>query len=276
MVKDLIIYYVFIDKKLIIKYIVHLIYYHCNYIKMWSMTINQIKRKQTINSRKFYIELGVTVAACIYVHTNYKVSSFKQYLVRTGVMIPKIKISKNGLILPFQKYDFIDMEPKNFKFKLNADSNDKDTFTFEGTFTIGPKNDVIELEKYVLINDDNLIIEQIVNRILDDKIKTLAINNNKCSILRNRYKFKDAIIQCAQIELDKFGLMIYNGNIDNLEFFVKDIETIYGENKISESSKKKMKELNDIDRKKYNDDEAYEVERLHGVVVPGFEKVGYY
>jgi hypothetical protein len=42
----------------------------------------------------------------------YKISSAHQYIVRTGAFITDVKISKNGFVLPFQKYNYINIHPK--------------------------------------------------------------------------------------------------------------------------------------------------------------------
>lgn len=157
------------------------------------------------------------IAACVPAW-NYKISNANQYLIKTGVGIEKISISKNGIVWPFQKFKFVDMRPNNYEFTLHAMSNEKVPFLLPGFFTIGPKNDIIELEKYaLLIENATQEMSKIISGILDGETRTLAATMTMEDIFNNRQKFKEIIIEGVQGELDKFGLMIYNANIKELE-----------------------------------------------------------
>ena len=65
-----------------------------------------------VQKRKIAIEaIGLTACAigggAMFAINRYKVAEPSQYLVRTGLGIKDIKISKTGIHWPFQKYKFI-------------------------------------------------------------------------------------------------------------------------------------------------------------------------
>ena len=72
--------------------------------------------------------------------TRYKISDSNQYLVRTGLFIPDILISKTGFLWPFQKYKYLDMTPQNYSFNLHAMSSEKIEFILPCSFLIGVGN----------------------------------------------------------------------------------------------------------------------------------------
>lgn len=51
---------------------------------------------------------------------RYKVSKPDQYIVKTGLGVKDIDISKKTIQWPFQKCQFIEMNPRNYHFDLHA------------------------------------------------------------------------------------------------------------------------------------------------------------
>jgi len=174
-----------------------------------------------IPQRTFFtktLTIGVPVALTgisVALYHRYKVSKPDEYLVKTGLGIKDIKISKTGFLFPFQKYKFINMAPKNYKFSLNSMSKEKLEFVLPGVFTIGPKNDIDKLNDYVrfLENSD---ASNIINGILEGETRILCGQLTLEEIFNDRKALKDKITQNVQSELDNFGLTIYNANIIEL------------------------------------------------------------
>jgi len=79
---------------------------------------------------------------------RYKVSGPNEYLVRTGLLIEDIKVSKTGFLWPFQEYSYITMNPKSYSFDIHSMSLEKLEFFLPCVFTIGPKNDPESLVKF--------------------------------------------------------------------------------------------------------------------------------
>ena len=159
---------------------------------------------------------------------RYKVSRPEQYLVRTGLGIRDMTISKTGFQFPFQLFEFIEMSPQNYSFNLQAMSSQKMEFALPGVFTIGPKDDPKSLEKYakylmtavVHINKDGQKehnIDTLVKGIIEGETRSVASQLTIEEIFRDRAAFRDEIIKNVQTELDKFGLEIYNANIKELQ-----------------------------------------------------------
>lgn len=53
-----------------------------------------------------------------FLFSRYKVCNPNQYLVKTGLGIKDINVSKKAFLLPFQKYQFINMNPKSYRIDL--------------------------------------------------------------------------------------------------------------------------------------------------------------
>ena len=89
-------------------------------IKMYSK-INTLKYA---NSRQFMTEAAA--ASClipiVLAPFLYKISESDQYLVRTGLGIKDISVSKKGFVLPiFHTATYITMHPNNYEFKLQVE-----------------------------------------------------------------------------------------------------------------------------------------------------------
>jgi len=87
---------------------------------------------------------------------RYKTSGPKDMLVRTGLGISDILVTKKGYHWPFQKFRFINLRPTNFDFELNSMSSEKLEFVLPGSFTIGPKDDTKSLVLYAKLMGDDM------------------------------------------------------------------------------------------------------------------------
>lgn len=164
---------------------------------------------------------GATIglAAIGFACSRYKVSDPTQYLVRTGLGIEDIVISKTGFQYPFQKYTFVSLIPKNYYFNLHAMSNQKVKFVLPSFFCIGVKDEIESLKKYCkfLLCEDGSHIADTIEGIIEGETRVLATQLSIEEIYNDRRIFKDKIIQNVQNELNQFGLTIYNCNIKELE-----------------------------------------------------------
>lgn len=158
-----------------------------------------------------------TVAMGMFLIHRYKVSKPNEYLVRTGLFIRDIKISKKGMQWPFQKYQFINMEPKNYTFNLHAMSSQKMQFVLPGVFTIGPKDDNDALRIYSRLLGPESDIDTLVKGVIEGQTRTVASNLTIEEIFAGRDKFKEEIIRNVQSKLDQMGLVIYDANIKEMQ-----------------------------------------------------------
>lgn len=83
------------------------------------------------------VALGLPLALAAYAAMFYRVSKPNEYLVRTGLGIRDISVSKKGVQWPLQTYKYVNMNPTNFAFELHAMSTEKMEFVLPGVFTIG-------------------------------------------------------------------------------------------------------------------------------------------
>ena len=135
--------------------------------------LNKINSKKTslcnnnykLSQKRNFVDPTVVITsasviggAIVFGSFRYKVSNPNQYLVRTGLGIKDIKISKQGFQWPFQKYKFISMEPHNYTFNLSSMSLEKLEFVLPGVFTIGPKDNIESITKYVRVLENSLIL----------------------------------------------------------------------------------------------------------------------
>lgn len=151
---------------------------------------------------------------------RYRISKPDEYLVRTGLGIRDMIVSKQGYQWPFQTYQFIKMHPSNYSFDLQAMSSEKMEFILPGVFTIGPKNDIKSIENYVryLRNEqDQTHLDHLVKGIIEGETRMQSASMTIEDIFNNRKAFKDILIKNVQDELSQFGLQIYNANIKELQ-----------------------------------------------------------
>jgi len=167
------------------------------------------------------------IGASAFVYNRYRVSRPDEYLVRTGLFIEDMEIGKQGFQWPFQTYKYISMHPVNYTFELQAMSIEKMEFVLPGVFTIGPKDDISSLMKYVKLlptSDDRdrdqpeqkSRIDALIKGVLEGETRSLAAQMKIEEIFNDRKAFKEILIKNVQNEMDQFGLQIYNANVKEM------------------------------------------------------------
>ncbi|XP_027154251.1 flotillin-like protein 3 [Coffea eugenioides] len=151
----------------------------------------------------------------------YHVAKASEFLVVTGMFINDIKITKKAIIWPFQKCRIIDVTPVNYTFEVNAMSAEKLAFLLPAVFTIGPRVDDHEcLVKYAKLlshhKRDSHDVMELVKGVIEGETRVLAASMTMEEIFRGTKEFKKEVFEKVQLELDQFGLLIYNANIQQL------------------------------------------------------------
>lgn len=159
--------------------------------------------------------LGIA-GALAFVATRYKVSAPNQYLVRSGLGIADVRISKTGIQYPFQKAVFIDVTPTIYKFSLDAMSAEKLQFRMPGVMAVGPDTDLASLEKFakLILNGHQ---DQLIQGIIEGETRVLAASMAMDHLFQNRSEFKERITKGVSEELQQFGLKVYNSNLQELQ-----------------------------------------------------------
>ncbi|CAK9312812.1 unnamed protein product [Citrullus colocynthis] len=151
----------------------------------------------------------------------YRVASASEYLAITGVGIDDIKLAKKAWVLPGQSCTIFDISPVNYTFEVQAMSAEKLPFILPAVFTIGPRSDDIEsLLKYAkLISPHDKLsnhVKELVQGVIEGETRVLAASMTMEEIFKGTKEFKQEVFGKVQLELDQFGLLIYNANVKQL------------------------------------------------------------
>lgn len=177
-----------------------------------------------IKKREFGVEVvaplgALGIGAVMAMVNRYKVAKPNEYLAITGIMIPDIVIQKKRFIWPFQKCNILNMDPSTMVVDIHAMSSQKMEFSLPASFTIGPGNTDEQLKNYsrliLSLNQDEFT--NIVRGIVEGETRVLAAQRTMEELFNNRTLFKTEIIAGVQEELSKFGLVVYNANIKDMQ-----------------------------------------------------------
>jgi len=152
---------------------------------------------------------------------SYKVARPSEYLAITGWRIDDIKLAKKAFILPGQKCARVDVSPVNYTFQVQAMSAEKLPFVLPAVFTIGPRVDDLEsLVRYAKLlsphdKNSNHVVE-LVEGVIEGETRVLAASMTMEEIFKGTKEFKKEVFEKVQLELNQFGLVIYNANVKQL------------------------------------------------------------
>ncbi|CAI8599585.1 unnamed protein product [Vicia faba] len=149
------------------------------------------------------------------------IAKASECLIITGVRIADIKLAKKAWILPGQSYTVFDLSPVNYTFEVQAMSAEKLPFVLPAVFTIGPRaNDHESLLKYAkLISPHDKLsnhVNQLVQGIVEGETRVLVASMTMEEVFRGTKEFKREVFEKVQLELNQFGLLIYNANVKQL------------------------------------------------------------
>lgn len=151
----------------------------------------------------------------------YKVAGPSEYLAITGWHIRDIKLAKKALILPGQCYVRVNVSPVNYTFEVQAMSAEKLPFLLPAVFTIGPRvdsDDSLVLYAKLMAPHDMCSnhVNELVQGIIEGETRVLAASMTMEEIFKGTKDFKKEVFDKVQLELNQFGLIIYNANIKQL------------------------------------------------------------
>ncbi|EER94063.1 flotillin-like protein 1 [Sorghum bicolor] len=151
----------------------------------------------------------------------YRIASPSEYLAITGYGINDVKLAKKAWIAPGQRCTRFDISPVNYTFEVQAMSAEKLPFILPAVFTIGPRADDDEcLLRYAkLISPHDKLshhVNELVKGVIEGETRVLAASMTMEEIFRGTKSFKQAVFENVQLELNQFGLIIYNANVKQL------------------------------------------------------------
>ncbi|KAL8107679.1 flotillin-like protein 3 [Apium graveolens] len=151
----------------------------------------------------------------------YKVAGPSEYLAITGLFIDDVKLAKKKYVYPFQKCVKFDISPVNYEFNVQAMSAEKLPFVLPAVFTIGPRVDdhdsLMLYAKLVSSHDRHSNhVNDLVMGVIEGETRVLAASMTMDEIFRGTKQFKQQVFDQVQLELNQFGLHIYNANVKQL------------------------------------------------------------
>ncbi|KAF3972420.1 hypothetical protein CMV_004067 [Castanea mollissima] len=152
---------------------------------------------------------------------KWKTAGPSEYLAITGWGIPDIKLAKKEWIFPGQKCTKFDVSPVNYTFEVQAMSAEKLPFILPAVFTIGPRvTDMDSLLLYAkLISPHDKLsnhVKELVQGVIEGETRVLAASMTMEEVFKGTKEFKKEVFGKVQLELDQFGLLIYNANVKQL------------------------------------------------------------
>ncbi|KAI3921093.1 hypothetical protein MKX01_036072 [Papaver californicum] len=152
---------------------------------------------------------------------SYKVAKASEYLVITGSGIDDIKLAKKAWVLLGQSCTIIEISPVNYTFEVQAMSSEKLAFLLPAVFTIGPRHeDQQSLLRYAKLlschNHQSNHVKDLVQGIIEGETRVLAASMTMEDVFKGTKDFKKEVFEKVQLELNQFGLLIYNANIKQL------------------------------------------------------------
>ncbi|CAJ2643609.1 unnamed protein product [Trifolium pratense] len=151
----------------------------------------------------------------------YKVAKASEFLAITGVGITDIKLAKKAWILPGQSCTVFDLSPVNYTFQVQAMSAEKLPFVLPAVFTIGPRADdresLLKYAKLISAHDKHSNhVNELVQGIIEGETRVLAASMTMEEVFKGTKEFKQEVFEKVQLELNQFGLLIYNANVKQL------------------------------------------------------------
>ncbi|KAK6845394.1 SPFH domain/Band 7 family protein [Apiospora arundinis] len=188
---------------------------------------------------------------------SYRIAAPDEYLAITGMGVSNVLISKAAWVWPFQRCRRFSVQPHDYAMNLQAMTKEKLQFLLPVVFTIGPDvnsrganakghhkkapaavgpdghNPILDedkgdaLMKYAMLLSESESptkqaanahgLDQIVKGIIEGETRVLVSSMTMEEIFTEREEFKRRIFRNIQVELDQFGLKIYNANVKELK-----------------------------------------------------------
>ena len=183
------------------------------------------EQQNRIQKRGMMTEIagGACVATAVslgWLATRYIVAGPNEYLVKTGILIDEIDISKKTFWLPYQTLSKIYLEPASYHCVIEeAMSHERIAFNMPTVFTIGPEDELEALRRYSKLfqtTSPEDLKTKIIG-IIQGEARVAAGKIKLDDLFNNRQQFKEALVKEINGELSQFGLKVYNANIEELK-----------------------------------------------------------
>lgn len=154
--------------------------------------------------------------------TRYQVCKPNQQLVKTGLGIRDMQISKKGIVWPFQRSLMVDLNPSTYTFRLLNMSKEKVEFELPIVMTIGPftfDENPESFEKYCKLLQDmsQPEIENTIKGLIEGETRVLTAALSIEEMFNSKDVFREKVADKISPELENLGLKVYNANIQEMK-----------------------------------------------------------
>jgi flotillin len=169
-----------------------------------------------------YQKVGAAVATVgvvgLAIFSRYKVAKPSQYLVRTGLGIDGLSITKKGVHWPGQRVSYVEMAPTTFSVNVPAMSKERIPFLMPSVWTVGPKDDPVSLRTYASLLSDKGInaLENTVVGVIQGETRVLTANLSLDDLFSGREEFRGNVEAKINKVIGDLGLKVYNANVAEL------------------------------------------------------------
>ena len=185
--------------------------------------MSQIRKSEKRYSPKWETlgMVGVTLlGAGVAIASRYRVCQPNQYLVKTGLGIKNMSVSRKAIQWPFQKAQFVDMNPKSYHLSLHNMSKEKVPFNLPVVFTVAPYDPIAYpafFENFAtkMTNISPHEMEYTIKSVIHGETRILSADMTIEEMFSDKEKFKAVVGDKIQLDLDQFGIKICNANIEN-------------------------------------------------------------
>ncbi|XP_059440964.1 flotillin-like protein 6 [Corylus avellana] len=146
---------------------------------------------------------------------GWRVAGPSEYLAITGRGIDDICLAKKAWVLPGQRCSRFDVSQVNYTFEVEAMSAEKLPFVVSTIFTIGPRVD--DMDSLLLYGKVKLFnhVNELVQGVIEGETRVLAARTTIEEIFKAGInEFKKEVFEKVQLELNQYGLRIYNANVE--------------------------------------------------------------
>jgi len=162
------------------------------------------------------------VGTAYWLSKRYHVCPPNKWMVRTGLGIKDMLVSRKGIQWPFQSYKMIVMDPRTIPFDLHNMSSEKVPFSLPTVFTVVPKDPSIDLEgfkRYAQFMSDATKeeFEKTVGGVVHGETRILTGSMTIEELFNDRERFRSTVWNNIQKDLDQFGIHIKNANISEMQ-----------------------------------------------------------
>ncbi|CAD6212923.1 unnamed protein product [Miscanthus lutarioriparius] len=134
---------------------------------------------------------------------SFRVADASEYLAITGWGIDDVKLAKKAWVFVGQQCKKFDITPVNYEFEISDDGSHGAS--------------LLLYAKLIAPHDKNSShVRELVRGVIEGETRVLAASMTMEQIFQGTKSFKQAVFENVQLELNQFGLYIYNANVKQL------------------------------------------------------------